>query len=409
MLRENPGFFQASLSDPFQATAETVQYMCGLVQNSLADPIINRACEDALKRFALLCNTTSPSGKASACWFWAKQAIKFVHHQKLFEQWGIGDGKELQLLIAPDVLLKMEQPKGDCAVFTCLICAMLDCLSVPREIVTVAVDPRQPNVFSHVYPRAVLQPGFTLPLDASHGKYPGWEVPANRVTLKQVWNSQGEPIQDQDSGFRGLHGLGAAPVAHPLIRHFLATHPVARRRVQQQVFSDGGSMLGGGPLEGGPLDGGIDDDFGGMSGLGQDDGTDDGSTGGDYGPTDTQLGLTTTAGAGAGSTPATLCPDGSYVAPGYPCPSVTTNSNQNNALATALANFGAAWTKIAGQVIAPQVTETGPGGTSITGPAAALQSILGAGVNLGGTNYSLLLIVGVAVAGLFLVSSMGKK
>ena len=149
-------------------------------------------------------------------------------------------------------------------------------------------------------------------------------------------------------------------------------------------------MLGGGPLEGGPLDGGIDDDFGGMSGLGQDDGTDDGSTGGDYGPTDTQLGLTTTAGAGAGSTPAT-------------------NSNQNNALATALANFGAAWTKIAGQVIAPQVTETGPGGTSITGPAAALQSILGAGVNLGGTNYSLLLIVGVAVAGLFLVSSMGKK
>ena len=73
-------------------------------------------------------------------------------------------------------------------------------------------------------------------------------MPANRVTLKQVWNSQGDPIQDQDSGFRGLHGLGAAPVAHPLIRHFLATHPVARRRVQQQVFSDGGTKLGGGPL-----------------------------------------------------------------------------------------------------------------------------------------------------------------
>jgi hypothetical protein len=46
-----------------------------------------------------------------------------------------------------------------------------------------------------------------LVLDASHGKYPGWEVPKRRQYLKQVWNSEGEAIQDQDSGYRGLHGM----------------------------------------------------------------------------------------------------------------------------------------------------------------------------------------------------------
>ena len=155
-----------------------------------------------------------------------------------------------------------------------------------------------------------------------------------------------------------------------------------------------------------------------MSGLGQDDGTDDGTDDGSTGGDDSG-GITLPYAPGGaqviptyGGITLPYAPGGAQVIPTngvYAGPSVTTNSNQNNALATALANFGAAWTKIAGQVIAPQVTETGPGGTSITGPAAALQSILGAGVNLGGTNYSLLLIVGVAVAGLFLVSSMGKK
>jgi len=330
MLRENPGFFQASLSDPWQATQETILYMCGLVRASASDPVISEAAADAVKRFAFWCggDKRSPGVLAESCWWWLKHAIKFVHHQKLLRAW-LGKADELQLLISPDVLLKMEQPKGDCAVFTCLICAMLDALGVPWEIVTVAVDPNQPEIFSHVYPRAVLESGMRLALDASHGKYPGWEVPRRRVSLKQVWNSQGEPIPDEDSGFRGLHGMGLSGCA--------------------------------------------------LNGLGQDDGS------GDY--TEYTETTTTTDGGSAGSSAG--------------------SSSTATAAELALLNSGM---NLVGKVVAPTVTETGPGGTSITGPASALQSILtSTGVNLGSTSSSVLVLGALAVGALLLISMLGKK
>jgi hypothetical protein len=355
MLRSNPGFFQASLTDPWQATHETILYMCGLIRDCQQDPVIAHAVNIAITRAAVFCDPLALSGRAEAVWWFAKRGIKFIHHQKLLRAW-LGKADELQLLISPDVLLKMESPKGDCAVFTCLICAMLDQLGVPWEIVTVAVDPNQPDVFSHVYPRAVLRDGFTLPLDASHGKYPGWEVPRSRVLMKQIWSASGEPIPDQDSGYRGLHGMDGA-------------------------------------LNGGPL-----------NGLGQDDGSDASGTdlgGVTYGPTDAQLGVTPYVGPLTDTAGNVIQPLGTSTP--------ASSGSSNTALASALANFGAAWTKIAGQVIAPQVTETGPGGTSITGPASALQSILGSGTTLGGTSSSMIWLVLIAGGALLVISMVGKK
>lgn len=198
-LQRNPGVRQAS-SDPTEATAETVLYMCELIDDSLADGIVQQATLDAdrFRQFA-----ASPW---ASIWWWAKHHVVFVHHQKLLVAW-LGAPDELQLLIRPDALLKMAQPKGDCAVFTTLICAMLDCAGLPWEICTVAVDPRQPGIYSHVYPRVILSDGRRIPLDASHGKWPGWEVPAQHVSAKQVWNSDGEPIEDLAPRFEGLHGV----------------------------------------------------------------------------------------------------------------------------------------------------------------------------------------------------------
>jgi hypothetical protein len=329
MLRENPGFFQASLSDPWQATHETILYMCGLVRDSASDPVIAEAARDACKRFAGLSNPSTPGGKSECCWWWVKHAVKFVHHEKLLRAW-LGKADELQLLISPDVLLHMQEPKGDCAVFTCLVCAMLDSLGVPWEIVTVAVDPSQPDIFSHVYPRAVLESGMRLVLDASHGNYPGWEVPKRRQYTKQVWNSDGEPINDQDSGYRGLHGMNFG-------------------------------------LSGCPL-----------NGLGQDDGS------GDYVETNVTETTTTTDGGGGGSSTPT-------------------------AAELALLNSGMS---LVGKVVAPTVTYTGSGGTSLTAPAsssAATSLLSSLGTSLGGTSSSMLVLGALAVGALLLVSMIGKK
>ena len=117
-LRSHPNSEQTNLADPTDATAQTVRYMCRLVQHSLSDPVVWAATNSALKLFAI---AGSP---CAAIWQWCKRSIKFVHHQDLLERW-LGKGDELQLLISPEALLKMERPKGDCAVFTTLICAML--------------------------------------------------------------------------------------------------------------------------------------------------------------------------------------------------------------------------------------------------------------------------------------------
>lgn len=205
-LRSNPGMIPSS-DDPTEATAQTVEYMCQLINDSLADGIVTRACRDAWKFSGRVdVGTWTPVEVRAECiWWFAKHTIKFVHHQKLLVSW-LGAPNELQLLIRPDALLKMREPKGDCAVFTTLICAMLDCAGIPWEIVTIACDPRQPGIYSHVYPRVVLPDGRRLVMDASHGKYPGWEVPAEHTTAKQIWNQDGQPVDDEAPRFSGLHG-----------------------------------------------------------------------------------------------------------------------------------------------------------------------------------------------------------
>ena len=208
-LQANPGFQQAS-SDPFQATAQTVRYMCSLINRSTDPDIITRAWQDAAQRFGGI----TGGSKAQCAWWYAKTVLTFVHHQQLLQAW-LGKADELQLLIEPAAVLKMRDPKGDCAVYTTLICALLTVAGVGWEIVTVAVDPHQPDIFSHVYPRAILAEGRRLPLDASHGSAPGWEVPAERVTRKQIWDQSGKAIEDRDSGYRGLHGVNMAGLGCP--------------------------------------------------------------------------------------------------------------------------------------------------------------------------------------------------
>jgi hypothetical protein len=190
-LRANPGVRQ-SPDDPTEATAETVRYMCELVDASLADGIVQRAVVESWHGAIPL----DEREMAVCIWHFAKRTVKFVHHQKLLIQW-MGLRNELQLLIQPDCLLKMKEPKGDCAVFTTLIEAMLDCVRLPWEKCTIACDPRQPGIYSHVYPRVILPDGSRLVMDASHGKYPGWEVPAAHVTAKAIWDQDGREIRDE--------------------------------------------------------------------------------------------------------------------------------------------------------------------------------------------------------------------
>jgi len=198
-------------NDPDTATAQTIGIMCSHVKKSAADALVQETARSAARQFSGLAGV-GPGALASAAWYWCKTFVKFVHHESILRQ-RLGEAGHLQGLISPEVLVRMDRPEGDCAIFSECVCAFLRVLGVPYELVTVAVNPNEPDVFSHVYVYAVLPNGERLPLDASHGDYPGWQVPSSDVFKRQVWDQDGNPVADRGSRFDGLHnyalrGLG---------------------------------------------------------------------------------------------------------------------------------------------------------------------------------------------------------
>jgi hypothetical protein len=202
----SPEFLQRAVrvpaaANPDQATAQTILIMCrDHIWPSVYDPAVYIAAADAVNDS--LSGQVEPieSRRAIACaiWAYAKRNIRFIHHSKLIRDW-FREVDHLQLLIQPSVLVRFPEMKwpmvGDCAIYSCLIAAMLVVYEIPWRLVTLACDPKQPAIFSHVFPRAQMEDGSWFTLDASRGNYPGWQVPAEHTFREQSWNEQGAPVQ----------------------------------------------------------------------------------------------------------------------------------------------------------------------------------------------------------------------
>lgn len=203
--------FQSDLGSNDNATAQTVEIMCQHIKRACEDPAVQRAALNAVQRFrgnpwavAAGEDPLSPKNVAQSAWWYAKHRLKFEHHEKTIRLL-FGENDQLQLLISPEIIERLSNPKGDCAIYVMLVCAILRCFGVPYEVVTIACNPSEPGIFSHVFCYAVMPDGTRLPLDASHGKVPGWQVPYRHRTKTQVWDESGNPVQD----YPAYSGLGA--------------------------------------------------------------------------------------------------------------------------------------------------------------------------------------------------------
>ncbi len=214
-------------NDPDQAAQETIALMTSYIKGSARDPLVQAESLRAVQSYpsvllALsgivgddprLSITAREQALAESCWAWAKHNLEFVHHSKLLRVW-LDREDALQLLISPDVIVhalngqdreaRGRARKGDCAVYAPMICALLESLGLDWELVIAAVDRNQPDVFSHVWPRVVLSDGRRVSLDASHGPYPGWHVPAHDIHRLQAFDSNGRAVADQGDTFQGL-------------------------------------------------------------------------------------------------------------------------------------------------------------------------------------------------------------
>lgn len=88
----------------------------------------------------------------------------------------------IETLIRPRDLSRMTtlggKQRGDCDDFSMYGASMLVGAGAPTgnvKLVTVAADVMAPRQFSHVY-NALYVNGVRIPLDISHGPYPGWET-----------------------------------------------------------------------------------------------------------------------------------------------------------------------------------------------------------------------------------------
>lgn len=331
------GYFQPS-AVPDVATAETIRFMCGCIDGSAKNAAVQAIAHDAAARFGELGAFDIAAGRADtgvlsdadlarAVYWFARYSIKRLHHGE-FKATVAAFPEKKQLLISPDVLLLSSNPQGDCSAFTMAICALLKCLGIGYELVAVAVNPEDPAIYSHVYPRAVLKDGTRLVLDAHAMPGPGDEVPAQDIFRKQVYDSHGTPVSDQPSGFRGLHmyewrgGLG----------DLSAADLAALDSVDVSQSGQAANL--------------------------------------DYG--------------GSGAT-YTLYPSGS------------SGSSSGFNWGGEIANLLNQWTKIGGQVVAPQVTQTtSKAGTSITGPSSALTSLT-SGLSASSSGWMTLLLIGGAI------------
>src|SRR5579872_2361069 len=131
------------------------------------------------------------SGDPCSDVFWhVKNKVQFQKDEVSAAPWAASfPGEIVEWLVRPQDLARMDRPAEDCDGFSQYTPALLRALGVPCSFVTVAVDPRDPSRYSHVY-LACYPNGQRVPLDVSHGPYPGWEAP-NPYGKKREWPIDG--------------------------------------------------------------------------------------------------------------------------------------------------------------------------------------------------------------------------
>jgi hypothetical protein len=140
----------------------------------------------------------------SGVWKLIKPSMKFKQDQDIANDLDVKDPRKediVEVFIRPIDQSMLIGLRGvgveDCDGFTMYGACLLTALGIPCALVTVAADDKRPREFSHIYVAAYPNgPGThpRIPLDFSHGEYPGWECPSTRLREWPVWETPLEKI-----------------------------------------------------------------------------------------------------------------------------------------------------------------------------------------------------------------------
>jgi hypothetical protein len=151
-------------------TTDTVSHMVKYAREDAQ----RRALQIAAQDVRTLSEGSSHRALAAGVHYFLRTRVRYDADSKLAA--AIGAPLDSEILIRPADLLMMKDPRGDCDEFASSAAALLLALDVPVFIKTVKCNPLARHVWSHVYVVARMEDGTLLPLDCSHGPYPGWET-----------------------------------------------------------------------------------------------------------------------------------------------------------------------------------------------------------------------------------------
>jgi hypothetical protein len=140
-----------------------------------------------------------------------KRSIQFQRDEHIGLGFAGGSPDDLvEVIIRPlDMARYVDQgiATGDCDDFAMYVAALLMTQGIPCKFCTVAASGAAPDQYSHVYAVAYPPNGERVPMDASHGDYPGWEVPNKYGKLKE-WSADGSPSLLSLAALAGAVWLG---------------------------------------------------------------------------------------------------------------------------------------------------------------------------------------------------------
>lgn len=161
-----------------------MRLMAMFSRDAAADPEVQRCA----LRAAAWGRGSSLAHRALGVWLWLKHCIKFRRDEITARRLGLGDA--FDLVIDPRVLVRMQDPAEDCDGFATCGASLLRVLGIPFYFAAAATEGHEPGRWSHTW-LVVALGGRLVDLDASHGRWFGWGVPAERRYRFGLWNSEG--------------------------------------------------------------------------------------------------------------------------------------------------------------------------------------------------------------------------
>jgi hypothetical protein len=205
-----------------QVTA-TIGLMCKYAMEDSQSPEIQR---EALAIYQM-CSRHGLVDKGMVVrqvWHDTQQKIKFLRDEataqplESFLSKTYAGAPVVEILIRPRDMANLHGTRaGDCDDYSMYAAALLTALSIPCSFVTIAGDPQDPGHFTHVYVAAYPDghQGERVAVDASHGKWCGWEG-WKRGMRKKEWRVDGMGVGIEDGVLGGVLGtvvfVGAAMV-----------------------------------------------------------------------------------------------------------------------------------------------------------------------------------------------------